>query len=219
MSFRKDFRAERGSILMETLLTIPLFIAFFSGIFVLGEMELGRSRLTAADRCALWYRACRLADADDNGARDEISQTFFEDGSFADKTKLEKFSSRENAAGWYGLFRGTAELKMELPVWAAGTRKGVIELLGGEGLDKNEWDDLTFKARETGNDPTHSVLMRRDYREREKKPQVLSGTWMNEYRTPYLTREGGLSDVPDSSGYAYPASSYTRLGQFENWSL
>ena len=40
MSFRKDLRAECGSILMETLLTTPLFIAFFSGIFVLGEMGL-----------------------------------------------------------------------------------------------------------------------------------------------------------------------------------
>ena len=219
MSFRKDLRTERGSILMETILTIPLFIAFFSGIFVLGEMELGRSRLTAADRCALWYRACRLADADDESAKSEVSQALFEEGSFADKTKLAKFRSRENAAGWYGLFQGTAELKMELPVWAAGTRKSVIELLGGEGLDKNEWDDLSFKARETGSDPTHSVLMRRDYREREKTPQVLAGTWMKEYRTPYLTREGGLSDIPDSPGNACPANSYTRLSQFERWSL
>lgn len=219
MSFRKDLRSERGSILMETLLTIPLFIAFFSGIFVLGEMELGRSRLTAADRSALWYRACRWANADDDSAKSEFSQALFEEGTFADKTKLAKFSSRQNAARWYGLFRGTAELKMELPVWAAGTRKSVIELLGGEGLDKNEWDDLSFKARETGNTPTHSVLMRRDYREREKKPQVLSGTWMTEYRTPYLTREGGLSDIPNSPGYAYQAGSYTRLSQFENWSL
>ena len=219
MGFRKDLRAERGSILMETILTIPLFIAFFSGIFVLGEMELGRNRLTAADRCALWYRACRWADADDDSAKDEISQALFEDGAFADKTKLAKFRSRQNSANWYGLFRGTAELTLELPVWAAGTRKSVIELLGGEDLDKNKWDDLSFKARETGSDPTHSVLMRRDYSEREKKPQVLSSTWMNEYRTPYLTREGGLSDIPDSPGNAYPASSYTRLSQFENWSL
>ena len=219
MSFRKDLRAECGSILMETLLTIPLFIAFFSGIFVLGEMELGRSRLNAADRCALWYRACRWANADDDSAKSEISGAFFEEGTFADKTRLAKFSSRQDSAGWYGLFRGTAELKMDLPAWAANTRKSVIELLGGEGPDKNEWDDLSFKARETGNDPTHSVLMRRDYREREKKPQILSGIWMNEYRTPYLTRKGGLSDIPDSPGSAGSASEYSRLSQFENWSL
>jgi len=219
MSFRKDLRAERGSILMETILTIPLFIAFFSGIFVLGEMELGRNRLAAADRCALWYRACRWADADDDSAREEISRAFFEEGSFDDKTKLAKFRSRQSSARWYGLFRGTAELTLELPVWAAGTRRSVIELLGGEDLDKSKWDDLSFKARENENDPTHSVLMRRDCRERDEKPQVLSGTWMNEYRTPYLTREGGLSDIPESPGYAYPASSYTRLSQFENWSL
>ena len=219
MKTRKDLHAERGSILMETLLTIPLFIAFFSGIFVLGEMELGRSRLTAADRCALWYRACRWANADDDSAENEISGALFEEGTFADKTKLAGFRSRQNSARWYGLFRGTAELRMELPVWAAGTRKSVIELLGGEGLDKNAWDDLSFKARETGNEPTHSVLMRRDYREREEKPQTLSGSWMNEYRTPYLTRAGGLSDIPDSPGYSYPASPYTRLSQFENWSL
>ena len=219
MSFHKDLHSERGSVLMETLLTIPLFIAFFSGIFVLGEMELGRSRLTAADRCALWHRACRWADADDDSARDATSGALFEEGTFSDKTKLEKFRSRQSSAGWYALFRGTAELKLELPVWAAGTRKGVIELLGGEGLDKEEWDDLSFKARETGNDPTHSVLMRLNCRDREQPPRVLSGSWYGEYRTPYLTREGGLSDVPENPGRICTAELFTRYGQFEAWSL
>ena len=218
MSFRKDLRAEGGSILMETLLTIPLFIAFFSGIFVLGEMELGRNRLTAADRCALWFRGCRFAGADDEQAKEESSQVFFKDGAFAESTRLGTFRSEQNSARWYALFRGTAELKLELPVWASGTRKGAIELLGGEGLEKDKWDDLSFKARET-DDPTHSVLMRLECRDRDKTPQELSGTWMNEYRTPYLSRGGSLSDVPNGPGSTCAASSFSRLSQFETWSL
>jgi len=215
----KIMRGEKGSVLLETILVIPLFIAFFSGILVLGELELGRSRLTAADRCALWFRACRLAGADDDSAGSEMSSAFFRDGAFADGTAIGGFRSQRNTAGWYGLFQGSAELKMELPVWASGTRKGGIVLLGDDGPDKNMWDNVSFRARETGGDPTHSVLARTDYEKREETPQKLSRTWYAEYATPYLSREGGLSDVPGSPGSVCPAEEFTRFPQFDTWSL
>ena len=66
--------AERGSVLMETILAIPLFIAFFSGIFVLGDLMLGRNRLTAADRFAVWLTGSRLADQDDDQAKQSASE-------------------------------------------------------------------------------------------------------------------------------------------------
>ena len=219
MSFRKDFRADGGSVLMEPLLTIPLFIAFFSGIFVLGDLELGRNRLTAADRCALWLRGCRFADMDDEAAKNQVSSAFFKDGAFADGTAVSGFKSRKNTARWYALFRGTAELKMELPVWASGTRRGVIAILAADELDQDMWDEPAFKARETGNEPTHSVLMRVAYDGREKSPQELSGSWYTEYSTPCLTREGGLSDVPGSPGNFRTAENYIRYSPFETWSL
>ena len=37
MTMLKKMMAERGSVLMETILVIPLYIAFFSGIYLLGD--------------------------------------------------------------------------------------------------------------------------------------------------------------------------------------
>ena len=51
----------RGTVLMETLMVIPLFIAFLSGIYLLGDLALGRSRLNAADRFAVWLSGCPVA--------------------------------------------------------------------------------------------------------------------------------------------------------------
>lgn len=215
----ESMRGEKGSVLLETVLAIPLFIAFFSGILVLGELELGRNRLTAADRCALWFRACRFSGADDGAAKSEMSSAFFRDGAFADGTAIGEFRSRRNAVRWYALFQGRAKLKMELPAWAAGSRKGGIVLLGDDGPDKNMWDDVSFESRETGGDPTHSVLARTDYEKREETPEKLSRTWYAEYSTPYLTREGGASDVPGSPGSVCAAQKFTRYFQFDTWSL
>ena len=48
-----------GSVLMETILVIPLYIAFLSGIFLLGDLGLGRNHLTAADRFGVWLSGTR----------------------------------------------------------------------------------------------------------------------------------------------------------------
>ena len=61
--------------------------------------------------------------------------------------------------------------------------------------------------------------MRVAYDGREKSPQELSGSWYTEYSTPYLTREGGLSDVPGSPGNFRTAENYIRYSPFETWSL
>ncbi len=43
-----------GSVLMETVLAIPLFLVLIGGIFWLGELMLAKHQLTAADRFAAW---------------------------------------------------------------------------------------------------------------------------------------------------------------------
>ena len=120
--------AEQGSILMETILVIPLFIAFFSGIFVLGDLMLGRNRLTAADRFAVWLAGCRFADTGDDEVRSTASEGFFGSGEFAEGTQLRSFKSRKERVNWYSLVRGTGELKITLPVWAAGLLVRASEL-------------------------------------------------------------------------------------------
>lgn len=222
METLKKTLTERGSVLMETVLVIPLYIAFFSGIHLLGDLALGRNRLAAADRFAVWLSGNRYEDKDDDATKNDASQAFFPDGEFAEGTKLESFSSRKTEADWYSVARGAAKLKMVLPAWAVGCRKGAIQLFAdiGASPDKELWDDLSFKAREIEDPDTHSVLMRADYDVREKSGRELAQggpLWHAEYRTAFIDREGVPNDKPDALAVCDGAE-YVRNPQFEAWS-
>jgi len=47
-------RDERGSVLMETVIVIPLFIVLIGGTFWLGDLILAKQKLVVADRYAAW---------------------------------------------------------------------------------------------------------------------------------------------------------------------
>ena len=209
---------------METVLVIPLFIAFFSGIFVLGDLMLGRNRLTAADRFAVWLAGCRFADKGDSDVRQDASRGFFEDGAFADGTRLQSFKSRKTRVTWYAVVRGASELKMTLPVWASGSRKSVLLLLAGEsggGPEQKLWDSVSFKSRDSGRSDTHSVLARVKYDVRDKSGRELAvggPRWNTEYRTAYITREGGASDRPRMQSGVCEGMMYARYPMYDTWS-
>ncbi len=64
-----------GSVLMETVLAIPLFLVLIGGIFWLGELMLAKHQLAAADRFAAWNAGNRHTnDAGDIQAKlqDEV---------------------------------------------------------------------------------------------------------------------------------------------------
>ena len=208
---------------METILVIPLFIAFFSGIFVLGDLMLGRNRLTAADRFAVWLAGCRFANMGDSEVKSTASDGFFGGGAFADGTKLQSFKTKKQAVSWYAIVRGTGELKITLPVWAAGSRKSVINILADIGTkpDADRWDNVSFKARDIGNEEAHSVLMRVRYDIRERSGQMLAAggpLWNTEYRTAYITREGAASDRPRMQSGVCEGMMYTRYPLYNTWS-
>lgn len=207
---------------METLMVIPLFIAFLSGIYLLGDLALGRNRLSVADRLAVWFSGCRHSEKEDDAVKKETSALFFPSGEFAEGTKLQSFRSHKTKIDWYTLVRGAANLKMVLPVWAAGCRKGVIQLLAdiGTAPDKNLWDNVQFPAREIKEPDTHSVLMRSRYDEREQTARLLAQggpRWYKEYRTAYLGVKGNPNDRP-SAVQAGDTAEYIRSPQYEAWS-
>ena len=207
---------------METLLVIPLYIAFLCGIYLLGDLCLGRSRLNAADRVAVWLSGCRMADKEDETVKKETSEMIFPSGDFAEGTRLQSFRSHKTKVNWYSLVRGAAKLKMELPVWAAGSRKGVIQLFADTGTapEKNLWDNVVLSAREIKEADTHSVLMRSRYDERERPARQLAQggpLWYKEYRTAYLDAKGNLNDRP-AAFQASNTTEYVRSPQYEAWS-
>jgi len=215
-------RGERGSVLLETLLAIPLYIAFFSGVYLLGDLGLGRARLTAADRFSVWTAGCRHEEKDDEAVKKTATESFFPQGDFAEGTKLDSFRSRKEKVNWYALVRGTASLKIVLPVWAVQGRKGAIRLLADIGTKPDEamWDNVSFKARTVDEPETHSVLMRTGYEIREKSGRELAQgapQWYLEYRTAYIDKKGNPGDRPGTLSVC-SGTEYQRSPSFTTWS-
>lgn len=218
----KSITGARGSVLMETVLVIPLYIAFLSGIFLLGDLELGRNHLIVADRFGVWLSGTRHAEMESDEVKEEMSEAFFSDEQFAEGTEVESLRMNPEDVEWYRIVRGGSKLKMVLPQWAVGCRKGVLRLLAdlGTSPEKEMWDDISFKAREVEENDTHTVLMRADYEDREKSARELArGTpgWYQEYRTAYVDREGVPNDTP-SSRTVCEGAEYIRLGEYQLWS-
>ena len=212
----------RGSVLMETVLVIPLYIAFLSGIFLLGDLTLGRNHLIAADRFGVWLSGTRHAGMDSGEVKDVMSEALFPGEQFAEGTEAESLRLNPEEVDWYSIVRGGTTLKMVLPQWAVGCRKGVIRILAdiGTSPEKEMWDDISFKAREIEENDTHTVLMRAEYGEREKSARELAQgvpRWYQEYRTAYVDREGVPSDNP-SVRTVCDGAEYIRLGEYELWS-
>ncbi|MBQ9502033.1 MAG: hypothetical protein IJU70_07755 [Lentisphaeria bacterium] len=207
---------------METVLVIPLYIAFLSGIYLLGDLVLGRSRLTAGDRLAVWDAGCRHLNKGDSAVKKSVSQVLFGRGEFAEGTELASFSSGKTGSGFFAVVSGTAKLKMVLPDWAVLCRKGALVCFAeiGNGPRNEMWDKVSFTARKVDSGRTHTVLMRRRYDERDKAASVLAvggPRWHREYRQPYVNEKGALNDRPGAY-FACEGSRYERLAQYVNWS-
>ena len=213
---------DNGSVLMETILVIPLYIAFFSGIFMLGDLELGRGRLNAGDRFAVWLAGNRHVNKNDDAVKRAASGAFFPEPEFSGGTAIESFSSDKSKADFYAVIRGVSKLKLVLPVWAVQCRRHVITMSAevGTAPDEERWDNISLRAREIDDKYTHSVLMRTKYDVRDRSGRELaqgSPLWHAEYRTAYINRDGIPNDRPVSLG-ASGVSEYTRLPQFDSWS-
>ena len=213
-----------GSVLLETILVIPLYIAFLSGIFLLGELELGRNHLIAADRFGVWLSGTRHVEMESDEVKAETSKALFPEEQFAEGTEVETLRLNPEDVAWYRIVRGSAKLKMGLPQWAVGCRKGVLRLLAdiGTSPDPEKWDNLSFKAREleAEESDTHTVLMRARSEAREKTARELArGTpgWYQEYRTAYVDREGVPNDTP-AARTVCAGEEYIRLGEYQQWS-
>ena len=212
----------RGSVLMETVLVIPLYIAFLSGICLLGDLVLGRSRLTAGDRLAVWNAGCRHLNKGDSAVKKSVSQVLFGQGEFAPGTELASFSSGRSDAGFSAVVGGTAKLKMILPDWAVLCRKGALLCFAeiGSGTQEEMWDEVSFAARKVDSGRTHTVLMRSRYDERDKSASLLAvggPRWYREYRQPYVDAKGALGDRPGAC-FSCEGGRYDRLAQYVNWS-
>lgn len=193
-------QARDGSVLMETVIAIPLFLVLIGATLWMGELNLNRQRSLTADRYAAWNRGNRLGGAD--VSPDGVWQQVFNRDADA---AVKRVRVRAKSSGWYSEVSATAHTKVSMPAWTHGMiRSGVT------------WDVLPMTKQETitGRDGPHLVLMRGGARDQDKADVNWLAVRFDNWWPGIGRRERG----GDLGGRMTKQDSYDRFGQFVDWS-
>lgn len=119
MRKRKDHRGSEGSVLMETIIAIPLYMVLLGGIFWLGDLMITRQQLVVADRYIAWNKGMRHADRGriDNAA---IHTLFFADADGNPSSYHKPISCNgriDEEYDWSHKASGQARFEQRMPEW------------------------------------------------------------------------------------------------------
>lgn len=111
----------RGSILMETILVLPLYLMLLGGMFIVGDLLMGRLLQQDMDRALAWRAVDRFAGGFDEGAfKDAIGENGVAGGE--DLPELHAFNDdggRTSIANrWLEFSSGRADVQVDTPWWA-----------------------------------------------------------------------------------------------------
>ena len=159
-STRTDPRS--GSVLMETVIVLPILLLLLGGLFIFGDMAHGRLHLTTVDRAAAWASDNRFAEP-----------TFKDWFGFIPKTtalRIERvkgveivFDAKDTAGEkkakaamlhgnrWLGFYGGYGHAKVTVPFWVGSANAHNI-LFGGSEEDrfKEEYRLFTYSEQDVG---------------------------------------------------------------------
>ena len=112
-------RGEQGSILMETVIAIPLYMIMLGGILWIGDLIVTRQQLVIADRYVAWNKGLRY---DDRGQTDAgtVHRLFFSEANGSPSQYHRPTSSDgkiDQAYDWSHKASGQVRLDMRMPEW------------------------------------------------------------------------------------------------------
>lgn len=117
---RSQKHGEAGSILMETILVLPLLLMLLGGMFLLGDLALGRLVTQDAGRYEAWSTCAKveLPESADVFKFAETERFFGFEKFYSTGTDFsENKRATGNSWGWGRM--GYAVSKSELPLWSA----------------------------------------------------------------------------------------------------
>ena len=156
-SFSAGADSRRGSVLMETVIVLPILLLLFGGLFILGDMAHGRLHLTAVDRAAAWGSDNRFAEPEFKSWLAFVPKTTSlriervradEVLASADDAKSEAAAKAQMLHGnsWLAFYGGYAHAKVAVPFWYGSANAHGI-LFGGSEEDrfKDEYRLFTYE--------------------------------------------------------------------------
>ena len=112
-------RSEAGTVLLETVLVIPLFMIMLGGIFWIGDLAVTRQQLLIADRYVAWNKGLRYDDRGQTGAG-ILHQLFFSDKEgipSADHQPSVDSAEIQAVYDWSQVANGQVGMKVRMPDW------------------------------------------------------------------------------------------------------
>lgn len=214
----RKVRQETGSILMETVLVIPLYLALLSGIFWIGDLALLRSKSTFFDRFAAWGSGNRHQELSSGDSQKFLTDCFLS-SSKVGQQRVDSVSTAKSPSAevWSSIVGASSTVSIEPPVWTDAWRRSALALM--EGKD-SPLPRTSFRSRETDRALLHRNIMRspNDFREKST-PQSLAEKqeWLSRVYYSKWPDEWTEQKISSVSG-ASPCMKYERFGAFVKWS-
>jgi hypothetical protein len=212
---------DRGSLLMETLLVIPLYLVLIGGIFWLGELMLAKQKLVVADRYAAWNLGNRHRDGvGPQTIQNELQQSLFP-ANRVGQQPIESVVTKQAGEGtdWSGPVGATVKLKMTMPSWTKGWLYLAQVLWGG-----TPPAETVYLLGRDIDDELHHVLLRRtkygvDGVRTWKKDLAEENSQPWNYKV-YNVRWPSVKDFSSGDGDGGRPSfiEYHRFDQYDQWS-
>lgn len=122
-------REEEGSVLMEGVLVLPLYLVLLGALFVVGDLAMGHQTLMSIERSVTWLEGDRFADH----GRDKMEEMVMSFLNIRKREQLPTWTVAEDERGllrpgnwWLGGFKGGGLLWVDVPWWSKVANAGQI---------------------------------------------------------------------------------------------
>ena len=205
----------RGSVLMEGILVLPLYLMALGSLFIIGDLARGRMVLQSLERSVTWLAGGRFADHGDEGIA-KMLMTYLEGTPYLKGGDIPKGLVNQAIVGdkwignrWMNGYMGYMLLPIDVPFWYGMANAEYVMSSRGP---KAEGEELPFKAAymlPTGKDGKgaafwRSYVVRRRPDDAGERYDRNAGRWWAACGTTCSASHGSWAGTTDSTSCPSP---------------
>lgn len=218
------YKNTRGVIMMETILTLPIYIILLAGVFYLGELGISRLSLTHGERLRLWESGLRHTD-NSVAVNDVFYFSFAGNPMFIQITgfsPVSDFSAENTSDGWGQTRTGKARANTQRSFWSWGANVSAENATSYGSSTTPPRNTLQMSSRDRnsiGNWSNVQLLSRASSERRKNNDDEFYED--NEWQDIYLERWDILNIAPQQEGELKSIPVYnsgTRYDKYVGWS-
>lgn len=144
--------ARKGSILIETIMVLPLYMLLIGLMLWFGEMGLAKQKLAMANRYVAWQAGNRKIYA--AAQQNAVDERFFSGNFDYEVTRCAQPVSPGGNATWWHRHEGDTAIRMVCPAWIKGW------IMAGNAMTPDVRETISASLESVGDDRPHVVIMR-----------------------------------------------------------